>query len=738
MPLPCPQRGSRSCVSWFVLLVVLFLACFVTSGGLVASAQNASKRDRAAAESLTQSLMELHAEYRAAAPGERSELLLQMRSLAAERQQLLSSLIQTSPAEVLRVAIPGHIAAALPASVQRSLEQETDTQGQLEVIYEDGKNSATLHHYVKTGGQRLELKFAANVPTNLLTGATVHVHGTRVGNVLALGSGKNKGNINPVSPPPAVNTLGAQNTLVILVNFKDLSTQPYTVAGAQSVMFGTSGSVSSWELENSLQQTWLTGDVAGWFTIQVSSTTCDTTSIASDAQSAAQAAGYNLSNYSHYMYVFPYTSACGWGGLATVGGPDSWYNGTLDIELAAHELGHNFGLYHSHNLNCGTTVLCSNGSVGEYGDAFDVMGAAYSGHYNSYQKERLGWLNSGASPPITTVTASGTYDIGAYETQDSTAKALKILQSSSSSSYYYVEFRQPIGFDSFVTAYSDVVGGVVVHLASPSNVNSSEILDMTPTSPATFFDPGLIVGQSYQDATAGVTITPVSVGSTASVQVTLAGATCTHANPSLTMSPSQSAWVASGTTESFTATLSNNDNSACSSSSFNLAATGLPSGWSSSFGSSALILAPGASSSTTLQVTSPVGTVNGFYSFTTTAASGGYSASASATYVISTSTSITMSVSTDKASYSGGQTVTITATVLSGGSPDVGASVSVSITSPRGSVTSLSGTTGSNGTAVLGYTLRNKATAGTYQVQASTTASGASTTTAANTTFSVQ
>jgi uncharacterized protein YfaS (alpha-2-macroglobulin family) len=97
-----------------------------------------------------------------------------------------------------------------------------------------------------------------------------------------------------------------------------------------------------------------------------------------------------------------------------------------------------------------------------------------------------------------------------------------------------------------------------------------------------------------------------------------------------------------------------------------------------------------------------------------------------------------MSVSTDKSSYSAGQTVTITVTVLSGSSADSGASVSVSITSPKGNTTSLTGSTGSNGTAVLSYTLRNRATIGTYQVQASTTATGATSSTVASTSFSVQ
>jgi hypothetical protein len=65
----------------------------------------------------------------------------------------------------------------------------------------------------------------------------------------------------PPSAIPLPNTLGAQSTVIILVNFQDNPTyQPYTVADAQSVVFGAG---SSFLLENSYQQTRLTGDVVG-------------------------------------------------------------------------------------------------------------------------------------------------------------------------------------------------------------------------------------------------------------------------------------------------------------------------------------------------------------------------------------------------------------------------------------------------------------------------------------------
>src|SRR6266700_5386378 len=95
----------------------------------------------------------------------------------------------------------------------------------------------------------------------------------------------------PASPAPLPNTFGAQNTLVILVNFNDRATQPYTAAQARDAIFGQ---VSNFFYENSYQQTWLTGDVVGWYTVPLSSTVCDSQKVASYAKAAAQAAGVNL------------------------------------------------------------------------------------------------------------------------------------------------------------------------------------------------------------------------------------------------------------------------------------------------------------------------------------------------------------------------------------------------------------------------------------------------------------
>ena len=497
--------------------------------------------------------------------------------------------------------------------------------------------------------------------------------------------------------------------------------------------------------------------MTNWFTVGVNSTSCDTGTIKSDAQAAAQAHGYNLANYNHFVYLMSSNTGCSsWWGWATIGGSDVWYNGQygLNMHVFAHEIGHNFGLYHSHTYSCGTAVICSSGTTNEYGDPHDTMAAPYTQglgtsihpEFNSFQKERLGWLNAGGSPPITTVTSSGSYTIGPYEAQDSTPKALKILQSSSTGSYYYVEFRQPLGFDSYVSNYTDILNGVVIHQAAPSNANSSDLLDMSPTSSTSFLHPALVVGQSFTDSTAGITITPTAVnssGATLQVSFSNSNATCTSAKPSVGMTPTQSQSVTAGTTVSFTVTVTDNDSSACGSANFNMAAS-VPSGWSGVLGSSMLTLSPGTSGSTTLRVTSPAGTASGLYNVgasATNAAATSYAASAAATYVIgtttTTSTTLSISATTNQATYSPGQFVYVTVKVFSGSSPAAGVSVNVSIVFPTGSVTNLSGTTGSTGAVTLKYRLKNQAPAGSYTAVASTTSAGSSAALGSSTTFTV-
>lgn len=208
---------------------------------------------------------------------------------------------------------------------------QTEIEGEFQVVHQDFKHSGRYIYYLKTTQGLVPLHFGKRPPTNLLSGTHVRVRGAQQPDgslMLTSGSTSIKSTSTAgASTGPLPNTLGAQSTLVLLVNFEDdPANQPYTAANAQSVVFGTA---NAFFLENSYQQTWLTGDVAGWYTIPLSSTNCDTSSIESYAQAAAASAGVNLSAYSHFVYAFPQNSACGWAGSSYIGGnpSQSWING---------------------------------------------------------------------------------------------------------------------------------------------------------------------------------------------------------------------------------------------------------------------------------------------------------------------------------------------------------------------------------------------------------------------------
>jgi Gametolysin peptidase M11 len=473
---------------------------------------------------------------------------------------LLGSLRATIMMLLVVAGTSGARAQERTAPARSSIQGQTEVEGEFQVIHQDFKHTGRYLYYLKTAQELVPLHFGKNPPTHLLTGARVRVRGTRqsAGSIiLASGNSNNVTNTSTTIPltGPLPNTFGAQSILVILVNFQDSVIQPYTVADAQSMFFDNA---NSFFLENSYRQTSITGNVVGWYTIPESSTTCDISQIATYAQNAAIAAGVNLSNYTRYVYAFPWNAACGFAGASNVGGnpSQSWINGnSLDVHTIDHELGHAFGLWHSHLLDCGANAtIGSNCAINEYGDIIDTMGAyqTASPHYNSFQKERLGWLNYGSSPSITTVQSGGTYTIDAYEAGGPGPDALKILKSTNpttgAKTWYYVEARQAIGFDAFLTngacalCYTqNETSGVLVHVGTDNDGNTSDLLDMTPATQtyAWWFDPSLVASQSFADPATGVVLTTEWVTSTtAAVNVQFTGAVIVATNQS-SYSPGQ-------------------------------------------------------------------------------------------------------------------------------------------------------------------------------------------------------
>jgi len=498
-----------------------------------------SALNRAQATAATTDLFNAHKEWVQSRGNGKKLGLAKLIEKAQARQDMLAELVKDSPADVISAALDNSVREQMPEELQALLEQNVAFDGEVEALYEHGEDgSYNLRQFIKTAeGERFEFHVAGN-GKSLRHGQKIQFDGLMVPaqdeqenleGTIAIGSaddilimgatGGDNGGTAYVLP----NTFGERKVAVLLVNFQnDASNKPWSHSQINNVVFGE---VSNFIGENSYQQTWLNGDVLGWYTVPVDSNNCPS-NYYTYADQAASSAGVNLSGYDHIIYMIPPGSNCPSTNAGTVGGSPSraWISAATDARTVAHEFGHNLGLHHAHGLNCDGGVLSSNCRQYTYGDAFDIMGTKY-GHMNAMNKERLGWLGYNQSPAITTVTSDGTYTISPMSPNTGGTKALKISKgidpATGQQSWYYIEYRQPVGFDDGIFGtgtydYPDnVANGVLVRKAIEGNGNSSDLLDMTPDSITKsgsydLRDGALEVGQSYTDSDAGVTIMPLS------------------------------------------------------------------------------------------------------------------------------------------------------------------------------------------------------------------------------------
>ena len=491
-----------------------------------------------------------------------------------------------------------------PRPPRRAPSPPSTLEGTLDILHEDRDDGSSLYHHALAldDGTRVALD---GVPPgrDLLTGDRVRVTGTRSATALRLHPSTPDGlaALQVLAPAPLANTFGVQKTLLILVNFANNPAQPYTVAQALTGY----AALDAWFREVSYQQTSLAIDVVGWYTLPLTSAACDIALLQSKARQAATAAGVNLAPYVRQVYAFPFNATCPFAGMASVGGAPSsvWINGNTNTGLLAHEFGHTLGLYHSHALDCHPVRPRPRPAPSSTTAMPPTSWAAATGHYNAFQKQRLGWLDYNVSPPITTVS----------DQRHLPPRRLRAARHRPQSPHHRPRHHRPgllrrvpppPGLGCHPLSHRRLHPPRRRHPARQQHPPRHDPRPPSPLSDDAFLD----VGQRFTDPVSGITLTTLSVSSTAAtIQVDLDPSTpCIRSAPRVTATPAQSPAVLPGTAVTYTVSVTNTDTAGCAATTFALQATPPTTSWPKTFGAASLTPNPGETASTTLRITSPV------------------------------------------------------------------------------------------------------------------------------------
>ncbi|MFH0829295.1 MAG: NEW3 domain-containing protein [Candidatus Kerfeldbacteria bacterium] len=310
---------------------------------------------------------------------------------------------------------------------------------------------------------------------------------------------------------------------------------PWTKQYLNGVLFANSNSMAAYYAEESEGAVSVSGDVydngASWYTINrptADGDSCNWNTFFSDVLAAADA-DVDFRSYNTIM-VFTPQYACDSGGLATTipNVPDTGgkayraavINGILNT-YPHHELGHIIGFGHANSWQCDPpgVLTGTNCRAVEYADRYGIMGSSSRMLLlPAPLKERMGWLRPSE---ITTAAVDGEYVINTYELANAGPKVLKIPQERDTAGnitgWYYLEYRQPVGFDNVPNTPTlqelGVPNGALVHLGPAGDDLTTTLLDMTPGSRESahdIFEPALQVGSSCLDPVADVSFGVVS------------------------------------------------------------------------------------------------------------------------------------------------------------------------------------------------------------------------------------
>lgn len=636
------DKSKQNIVHWFILIsVLIFFATLISVKIGDVNSDNYGIANVIGSKSVNMSEMnnqlirELSA-YSRSNNQDKESRISAIRQVLITRKSEIDRRVNANNIDINSYLLPNEIVSRLPSELQNLVEQDFDSEGLLFSVFIDGindENSKLVYHLEVSEDDNTKIykvNYEKGSEPYLRNKVKTKIKGKVLSdNIFVLNDGKQTTNTSNGNTTTALaDVSGPKRLLVIPINFTDNASQPYTSSYIYNTLFTNSDSTNSLIKEGSFNELSLAGDVTNWVTVGSTLGTCDNFTWANQANQLVAGLGYSTTNYDYIMYFLNGVSACNWGGQAIVGGNQSWINGIYASHGSkAHELGHNFGAWHSGYTTCGTQQISSTCTLNQYGEIIAKMGSTNNFQFNVIHKNLFGWI---PSTQVQTVSSGGTYTISSdYSSSTINPKIIKIAKPDTSENYY-IGFRQPLGFNSNLPAGS-TKGATIYKWRGTSH---TEMLTMTPGSD--YSNTALWDNGVFNDISNGISVTQLShTNDTVTLSINFNSPPCVPSKPVVSVSP-LSQQGSAGSTLNYNVSITNKNNLSCGSSTFTVYPI-LSNGFSSS--NKSLTLGSGITGNTSISISSALGIVDGNYPFTIKVIdnnNAGNEASVSANYIIFT------------------------------------------------------------------------------------------------------
>ncbi|WP_346166512.1 reprolysin-like metallopeptidase [Streptomyces javensis] len=284
------------------------------------------------------------------------------------------------------------------------------------------------------------------------------------------------------SPASAIDGPDTRRVQVVMVNFTDSSFKDpaKSKAALQKAYFGKADSLTSYynEVSNGAATFKPAADgdegVVGPIDLPIPGAGCDNDKIHSETQKALEQQGIGWDDFEHMSIVFPNdTAKCGYGGLGSVGGGNTWVpvsgdGGSADLTVLVHEFGHNFGYQHQMRYACTGIDLATCKDTQTTSHKTPMGGGTNVAGLSAPELIHAKWLSLKEAPKVT---KSQTYRLRSLYGKGGGVRALDL----------------PIGDDRLVVEMRSASGtldkgleGIHAYRVPQGHYDASSMVDITP------------------------------------------------------------------------------------------------------------------------------------------------------------------------------------------------------------------------------------------------------------------